>query len=111
MYLVIKLSFISLQRAVFENCSCVAEKFYHHPNAAVSEDSYWSLVLTNGTASDGKCKQDCNTMPVFLVFVAIFLFLVFIIKIPTYIITLRYVISHVYDSPYAVHIHIMLWQT
>ena len=68
---------------VFENCRCVPD---YQSNASV-------LSLGNGTAENGICATECHTLPLFLVLVGIVLFLVFMLKIPTVIITLRYVFS------------------
>ena len=69
---------------MFENCSCVAD---------------------SGTAESGICATECHTLPLFLVLVGIVLFLVFMLKIPTVIITLRciYTVLHVVK-----HIHMLI---
>ena len=70
---------------VFENCRCVPN---YQSNASV-------LSLGNGTAENGICATECHTLPLFLVLVGIVLFLVFMLKIPTVIITLRYMFTSV----------------
>ena len=70
---------------VFENCRCVLN---YQSNASVSS-------LGNGTAESGICATECHTLPLFLVLVGIVLFLVFMLKIPTVIITLRYIVEDI----------------
>ncbi len=68
----------SFQLPLFENCSCVLEGL---------QDNMTGLV--NATAMSGRCSSDCQTLPLFLVFIGLFLLLIFTLKIPTVIVTIR----------------------
>jgi len=75
------------QMPVFENCSCVASNLFFQSNTTFPRTS--DLFLSNSTAQNGKCPMECHTLPLFLVLIGIVLFLIFMLKIPTVIITLR----------------------
>ena len=69
-----------MQLPMFENCSCIADNLQTLVN-----------ITKNATADSGQCDSDCHTLPLFLLFVGLFLLLIFMIKIPTTMITIRYV--------------------
>ena len=48
------------------------------------------LLLSNSTAANAQCPEECDKLPVFLVSVGLVLYLVLILKIPSVIITLRF---------------------
>lgn len=55
-----------------------------------SEDfSMASHLLRNSTAVEGKCPQGCKTLGLWLVLVGIVIFLIFMLRIPTILITVR----------------------
>ena len=75
---------------MFENCSCVAEHLYQlsNDNFAASSVFPWSY-LANSTAASGMCSTDCRNLGPFLVCVGILIFLVFVLKIPSILVTMR----------------------
>ena len=54
-----------------------------------------SVLLTNGTATDGRCDQGCKMLGVFLAVIAVALFLIFMLQVPYVIITVRLVTFHI----------------
>ena len=90
---------------MFENCSCIADNLASQllergsPYYGVNDtDALSSLLLTNGTAVDGRCDQGCNKLGLFLVLIAIALFLIFILQVPYVIITVRQVATSPHSS-------------
>ena len=77
---------------MFENCSCVVENFYQDSKNTVANHKDVSLeeYTGNGTATDGKCKLSCNKLGLFLLSIGILVFLIFVLKIPVVLITIRY---------------------
>ncbi len=66
-----------------ETCTCVAYSF-------LSANTTLTDVLANSTATNGKCDEACTGKLVAFVFgLFMFLFLIFVMKIPSIIITLR----------------------
>ena len=73
---------------MFENCTCVAEN--------LSKDKRQHAVLVgeyiqfgNSTANNGKCKTGCQNLGPFLFCVGVLVFFIFILKIPTILVTIR----------------------
>ena len=81
------------QDPIFENCSCIADSLWQGSSHGVIAPSIASLdellLLSNSTAANAQCPEECDKLPVFLVSVGLVLYLVFILKIPSVIITLR----------------------
>jgi hypothetical protein len=48
-----------------------------------------SLLLTNGTAVDGRCDQGCNKLGPFVVVTAVMIFLILTLYVPYIITTVR----------------------
>ena len=83
---------------VFENCSCVAEslalQLVNASNPLNSDLSQLTFDLSsNSTATEGMCDQGCNLLGLFLVFIALALFLIFMLQVPYIIITVRSVLA------------------
>lgn len=77
---------LTKQVPIFENCTCVAEN--------LSKDKGQHAVLVgeyigNSTASNGKCKTGCRNLGLFLFCVGLVVFFIFILKIPTILVTIR----------------------
>ena len=106
------------QRPVFENCSCIADNL---ASQLIQQETYngindtgtpTSILLSNSTATDGRCDLGCNKLGLFLAFIAVALFLMFILQVPYVIITVRsdddmfslLVVSHkLLDSIFVLH--------
>ena len=76
-----------MQRPTFSNCSCIAENLL-----SMSESDQFSVpsqLYPNSTAVEGKCPQDCNTLGLWLLLIAVVVFLIFVLRIPTLLITIR----------------------
>ena len=69
------------QNPEFVDCSCVAN------NVIVVEEKNGSL--SNSTAVSGSCPQSCDFLGGFVVFVTVFVFLIFMIEVPTLLVTIR----------------------
>ena len=48
-----------------------------------------NVTATNRTAKAGLCGQDCNLLAAFLVSVTVFVFLIFMLEVPTLLVTIR----------------------
>ena len=48
-----------------------------------------NITATNRTAEAGLCGQDCNLLAAFLVSVSVFVFLIFMLEVPTLLVTIR----------------------
>ena len=85
----------ALQRPVFENCSCIADSLASQslqrgsPYGFNDTDALSSLLLSNGTAVDGRCDQECNKLGPFLVLIGVIIFLILILYVPYIITTVR----------------------
>ena len=81
--------FIALQNPVFENCSCIAEGL-GGPNTSFV---FAERLRINGTADSRLCEKDCTlTLVVFVIGIFAMIFTIFLLKVPTIIITIRYVL-------------------
>ena len=92
---IIFLLLLTKQAPVFENCSCVAENIYHSSNESLATHQQTTLVqeynvMGSSTAINGKCKTNCRNLGFFLLVVGMIVFLVFLLKIPTILVTIRY---------------------
>jgi len=79
---------------VFQNCSCIAGNLATqtlNTTGFESSDIYQLTtdLLSNATAVEGRCDQGCNLLGVFLAVIAVALFLIFMLQVPTVIITVR----------------------
>ena len=45
--------------------------------------------IGNSTASNGKCKTNCHNLGIFLFCVGLLVFFIFVLKIPTILVTIR----------------------
>lgn len=61
-----------MQAPQFDGCGCLNE------------------TVANRTADMGVCGQDCNYLAGFLVSVTVFVFLIFMLEVPTLLVTIRY---------------------
>lgn len=91
--------FFYVQEPVFENCSCVAENLYLVSQLQGSNTSDPSIapleyVYGNSTAADGMCSVNCHNLGPFLFFCGMLIFLLFVLKIPNVLVTIRYVSSN-----------------
>ena len=83
------------QVPVFENCSCVAENLYHssiEDKIEMVGGQHAMLIrdyIGNSTVSNGKCKTNCHNLGMFLFCVGLLVFFIFILKIPTILVTIR----------------------
>lgn len=73
--------------AVFSNCACISENLLSEASGDLTTPTQ---LLENSTASDGRCPQTCNTLGLWLFLIAIVVFLIFVLRIPTLLITIRY---------------------
>ena len=84
---------------MFENCSCIAdnlasqllERGSPHGYGINDTDTLSSLLLTNGTAVDGRCDQGCNKLGPFLFITAVIIFFILTLYVPYIITTVRWV--------------------
>ena len=75
-----------------ENCSCIAESLHQQFNSSFSAASGMmssDMFLSNATAETAKCDSGCNRLGLFLFAVGVMIFLLFILRVPTAIVTLR----------------------
>ena len=81
---------------MFENCSCVAEHLYQLSNDELSGSltSSPSSYLANSTAADGMCDINCHNLAPFLLCAGVLIFLLFVLKIPNVLVTIRWVHVH-----------------
>ncbi len=81
---------ISFQDPILENCGCVANNLYssmiQNGDAALSNVN---SVLANSTATRGICQTPCQLLAPFIVLVTIFVFLIFLIRVPFLLVTIR----------------------
>ena len=52
------------------------------------------MYIGNGTAVNGKCAVNCNNLGLFLLCSGILIFLLFVLKIPNILVTIRYASSN-----------------
>lgn len=77
-----------MQQPTLSNCSCITENLF-----SMSESDQFSIpsqFYPNSTAEVGKCPQDCNTLGLWLLLIAVVVFLIFVLRIPTLLITIRW---------------------
>ena len=77
-----------LQIPMFENCSCIANNLYDDMLSTGMASGYRNL-LSNSTAARGLCEASCSFLPGFLAVVGIFIFLIFLIRVPFALVTIR----------------------
>ena len=82
---------------VFENCSCIAVGFAQS-NTTTAYLQNESTLLYHGTATDGVCDRNCNQLGLFAAGIGVLLYLIFMLKIPTTLVTLRYSCLYVYSE-------------
>ena len=51
------------------------------------------LPVSNRTAESGLCAQDCNFLVAFILSVTVFVFLIFVLEVPTLLVQIRYTAS------------------
>lgn len=73
---------------VFSNCACISESL-SSMNTSTHIFSTPSQLLGNSTATAGRCPQKCNTLGIWLLLIGIVVFLIFVLRIPTLLITIR----------------------
>lgn len=73
---------------MFENCSCIANNLYSDMLSTGMASDYSNLLI-NSTAARGLCGDSCSYLPVFVVVVTIFVFLIFLIRVPFVLVTIR----------------------
>lgn len=73
---------------VFENCSCIPVGFAQS-NTTTAYLQNESMLLYHGTATDGVCDRSCNQLGLFAAGIGVLLYLIFMLKIPTTLVTLR----------------------
>ncbi len=74
-----------LQNVTYENCSCIASNLYDKMT-----ETDFNTILESSTASRGLCPTPCSFLPAFVVLVALFVFLIFLIRVPFLLVTIRY---------------------
>ena len=57
-----------------------------------------SILLTNATATDGRCDQGCNMLGLFLALIAVAIFFIFMLQVPYVIITVRLATFRVFSK-------------
>jgi hypothetical protein len=82
-----------LQETNLFDCECVSESLL----GMTSDDDISSPMhfLPNSTATLGQCPQGCNTLGLWLLLIGVVVFLIFVLRIPTLLITIRYVVAGV----------------
>ena len=87
-----------LQEPIFSDCICIAENLFSmNVSKGVSTPSQ---LLANSTAVAGRCPQNCNTLGLWLFLIAIVVFLIFVLRIPTLVITIRSVYPYLDHNNY-----------
>ena len=81
---------LTKQVPAFENCSCVAENLSKFKTFADQHAVLTGAHIGNSTAINGKCQINCHNLGIFLFCVALLVFFIFILKIPTILVTIRY---------------------
>jgi len=74
--------YLTSKVTILESCSCVADSL------KMDNLTYQDGAIQN-TATDGKCPQNCNTLGIWLVLIALVIFLIFAMRVPTLLITMR----------------------
>ena len=69
------------------DCTCVANNVFSDVMSNVIDEKNGSL--SNSTAVSGLCPQSCNYLGGFLVCVTVFVFLIFMLEVPTLLVTIR----------------------
>ena len=82
----------SLQRPVFENCSCVAANLglRQLTDNITTEFLSDEEILAMSTATEGQCDNGCIGLGPFLALSIIALFLIFLLQVPNIFVTIRY---------------------
>ena len=78
-----------MQRPNFENCSCVVANLASSLNLSTSDQA----ILLNGTATDGVCDNGCENLGLFLGLLLVMVFLLFILEVPNFVVTMRYAVE------------------
>ena len=71
---------------VFGNCTCVADNLANMQN---DPSLFSSFLIDNATATDGRCPQNCNKLGLWLLIIGVVIFLIFLLRVPTLLITIR----------------------
>lgn len=89
--MVSKSTTFNLQKPVFENCSCVAEHFYLDSitDPTVTNTRELLEFTGNSTAANGMCSTNCHLLGPFLFLCGLLIFLLFVLKIPNVLVTIR----------------------
>jgi hypothetical protein len=80
---------LTKQVPIFENCTCVAENLSKDKTINDQHTVLIGEYIGNSTASNGKCKTNCRNLGPFLFCVGILVFFIFLLKIPTILVTIR----------------------
>ncbi len=77
-------NFLQNVTVTYENCGCVAANLYNN----ITESDF-SAILANSTATRGLCTIPCSYLAGFITLVTIFVILIFLIRVPFLLVTLR----------------------